>query len=164
MGRKTLGLKSIAILSLTLTVILWGAGCSTFKSKKASHNTRTASRSQSTKSKVVYYDFGDVLLPAELKVDRDNSFVFSSSGLTAGILSLAGRVEINSLITFFENKMPVDGWKRVSAIKSSRTMLLFKKQNRWCVISINDGQFNVHVEIWVAPTTGESISGLKKKN
>ncbi len=162
MSRKTMGSKSMCILSLIIAVMLLITGCSVLKSKKASSNSRSSNRTQNANSKMVYYDFGDVLLPSELKVDRDNSFVFSTTGLTAGILSLQGRVEINSLITFFENKMPVDGWQRVSAIKSSRTMLLFRKQNRWCVISLVEGQFNVDVEIWVAPTIGEVKGGLKK--
>ena len=40
----------------------------------------------------------------------------------------------------------------ISAFKSPRTMMLFQKQTRWCVINITEGQFSTQVEIWVAPT------------
>jgi hypothetical protein len=131
-------------------VLMMFTGCSVLQSKKASSNrSRVAAQ-----PKNVYLDFGDVLLPRQLKVDRGNSFVFSTAGLTAGLLSLKGRVEGNSMISYFENKMPVDGWQLISAIKSSRSMLLFKKQARWCVISITEGQITTYVEIWVAPTMG----------
>jgi hypothetical protein len=144
------------------TALLLFTGCSYLQNKKAS-SKRSGAAAQ---PKNVYLDFGDVLLPRQLDVDRDNSFVFSTAGLTAGLLSLKGRVDGNSMITYFENKMPVDGWQMISAIKSSRSMLLFKKQARWCVISITEGQLYTYVEIWVAPTMDgvepQPASGLMK--
>ena len=136
-------------------------GCSALKSKKAPSAGPSGSTA-APQAKNVYLDFGDVLLPRQLKVDRGDSFVFSTSGFTAGLLSLKGRVEINSLIAYFESKMPVDGWQLISAIKASRSMLLFKKQARWCVISIIEGQLSTRVEIWVAPTMGGTDPGLLK--
>jgi hypothetical protein len=41
-------------------------------------------------------------------------------------------------------------------------MMLYKKQTRWCVISITEGQLNTLVEIWVAPTVPGVDSGLRK--
>jgi hypothetical protein len=148
---RCLSVGIIVLVSMVLTT-----GCSALKSKKApsSSTPSPASTVAAPQSKSVYLDFGDVLLPKRLKVDRSNSFVFSTSGFTAGLLSLKGRVEVNSLITFFQNKMPVDGWQLISAIKASRSMLLFKKQSRWCVISITEGKMSTRTEIWVAPTLG----------
>jgi hypothetical protein len=144
------------------TALLLFSGCSYLQNRKASSKPSGAT----AQPKNIYLDFGDVLLPRQLEVDRDNSFVFSTAGLTAGLLSLKGRVEGNSMISYFENKMPVDGWQMISAIKSARSMLLFKKQARWCVISITEGQLYTYVEIWVAPTMGgvgpQPESGLMK--
>ncbi len=149
------------IIIFVCTVLLLTTGCSAFRSKKAPATGPTGSR-VAPQAKNVYLDFGDVLLPRQLKVDRGDSFVFSTSGFTAGLLTLKGRVEVNSLITYFENKMPVDGWQLISAIKSSRSMLLFKKQARWCVISITEGSLSTGVKVWVAPTMGGADSGLLK--
>ena len=82
--------------------------------------------------------------------------------LSAGVIVLKGRVELGSLITFFENHMARDNWQVVSTFKSTRTLLLFQKENRWCVINITDDTYNTHVEIWVAPTTNPIDSGLLK--
>ena len=78
------------------------------------------------------------------------------------MLSLSGRVESSSLIAFFENNMAKDAWKKVSSFKSPRTILMFQKENRWCVINITDGDFSTYVEIWVAPTMTDSDAGLMK--
>ena len=109
----------------------------------------------------LYYDFGDVLVPSELKVDKDSSFVFRTPGFSAGVLAMKGRVEINSLIDFFNNNMSKDNWKLVSYFKSRRTLMLFNKDNRWCAINITEGDFNTYTEIWVSPTTMETGSGME---
>jgi hypothetical protein len=108
----------------------------------------------------LYYDFGDVLVPRELNLDAKSSFVYHSSGFTAGVLVFESKVERPSLIEFFDNNMAKDNWRPVSAFKSPRTLLLFQKENRWCVINITDGNWNTMVEIWVAPFNGHSGSGL----
>jgi len=58
--------------------------------------------------------------------------------------------------------MAKDNWQIVGTFKSPRTLLLFQKENRWCVINITDGRFDTLVEIWVAPFSGQSESGLLK--
>ncbi len=103
----------------------------------------------------IYYDFGDVRVPEELKVDNKSSFVYRTAGFSAGVLVLEGRVEIYSLIGFFENSMVNDNWTAISSFKSPRTIMLFQKEDRWCVINITERQFTTHVEIWVAPTIHE---------
>ena len=156
-----MGMKLCAMLAVSMAVMLAASGCSALKSKQGPATSAAASSAQPAQIKTMYLDFGDVLLPKELKVNKNDSFVFTTAGLTAGVLSLKGRVESNSLITFFENRMPEDGWQMISAIKSHRSMLLFKKQARWCVIGIEEGQMNTYAEIWVAPTMAPE-SGLIK--
>ncbi len=107
----------------------------------------------------LYYDFGDILIPRELNVVKDSSFVFRTPGLSAGVLSMKGNVEVTSLITFFEANMAKDNWTPVSSFKSPRSMMLFQKENRWCVINITDQSFSTYVEIWVAPTIGSAGAG-----
>jgi hypothetical protein len=110
----------------------------------------------------LYYDFSDVLIPRELKLDVKSSFVYHSAGITAGILAFKSKVELSSMIDFFENNMTKDNWKAVGTFKSPRTLLLFQKENRWCVINITDNKWDTLVEIWVAPFNDSSGSGLLK--
>jgi uncharacterized protein YceK len=162
MRHMAMGLRLKTLLVLILTVILAGSGCSVLKSKKGPGASTPGVAAQPSQSQTVYMDFGDVLLPTDLKVDNDDSFVFSAAGLTAGVLSLKGRVEVESLIAFFENRMPEDGWQMISEIKAGRSMLLFRKQARWCVISIEEGQMSTHVQIWVAPTLTQDPTGSRR--
>ncbi|MBW2265548.1 MAG: hypothetical protein JRD47_11705 [Deltaproteobacteria bacterium] len=110
----------------------------------------------------IYYDFGDVLIPLELKVEKDSSFIYHAPGFTAGVLALSGRVEAGSMIRFFENNMAKDNWKLVSSFKSPRTIMFFNKANRSCIINITEKRFSTEVEIWVAPTLNGGETTLFK--
>ena len=114
------------------------------------------------KSVPLYYDFGDVLIPRELELDVNSSFVYHTSGFTAGILTFKSKAELGSMVAFFENNMAKDNWQVVGTFKSPRTLLLFQKENRWCVINITDNRWDTLVEIWVAPFSDISGSGLLK--
>ena len=101
-----------------------------------------------------YYDFDDVRIYNELKLDAKESFVIETPGANSGVLVFDGRVERLSLTDFFVNQMKRDGWRMRSAFKSPRTILIFEKPGKFGVVSITDERFNTHVEIWVTSASG----------
>ncbi|MBC8456484.1 MAG: hypothetical protein H8D67_00630 [Deltaproteobacteria bacterium] len=107
----------------------------------------------------VYYDFGDILIPNELKLQNKSSFVYAASGRTVGVLSFKANVEVYSLIKFFETSMENNNWKLVSSFRSTRSLLLFRKKNVTCMINITELTFKTVVEIWVAPEMHVGDSG-----
>ena len=152
--------SALLCIGIVVFLIFLITGCSTLPSERSSSESLEASR-QKDKTGPLYYDFGDVLIPRELKVDRKSSFIYTTSGFSAGVLVLKGRVEVGSLISFFEKNMAKDNWRLISSFKSSRTIMLFQKQNRWCVINITE-RISAQIEIWVAPTMNEAGAGLLK--
>ena len=146
-----IGAVVVALVSLLL------GGCASQKGA-----SRDASVENSDPNAPLYYDFGDVLVPREMKVDKNASFVFRTPGLSAGVLSMKGRVEGHSLIQFFENNMANDNWSLVSAFKSYRNIMLFKKESRWCVINITEKKMYTYLEIWVSPTVEGAAPNLFK--
>ena len=67
------------IMALLLLVV---ACSSTPKTTDGSEATE-----KNDKKVPLYYDFGDVLIPRELEMDVSSSFVYHTSGFTAGILT-----------------------------------------------------------------------------
>jgi hypothetical protein len=157
--RTTIGfgaaLKTIGIM---VALMLLSVACSS--TPKTTDGAQA--REKDEKNAPLYYDFDDVLVPRDLKLNTKSSFVYHSSDLTAGVLVFTSKVERNSLIQFFDNNMAKDNWQTVSSFKSPRTLLLFQKENRWCVINITDNNWDTLVEIWVAPFSGQPGSGLLK--
>ena len=149
--------KGLVIVLIAVCVL---SGCSAFQKKE--DTAEQTSGDQKKEKTPTYYDFGDVPVPPELQLNTKSSFVYRTTGFSAGVLVLKGSVELGSLIDFFENNMARDNWRAVSTFKSPRTLLLFQKENRWCVIKITDDKYSTHVEIWVAPTVSSADSGLLK--
>jgi len=148
--------KAVIAFFMGLLILLAG-GCASKKGMSVDETGESADRNAP-----LYYDFGDVLVPREMKVDKNASFVFRTPGLSAGVLSLKGRVDGSSLIAFFENNMANDNWSLVSAFKSYRNILLFKKESRWCVINITEKKMYTYLEIWVSPTIAGASPSLYK--
>lgn len=148
--KKTLcSTVSVFVISFIISNCLLISGCANFQLNSMDSETDTSKKKGSSP---IYYNFEDILIPGELKIDKKESFVFSSSGMSAGVLALNGGVEINSLIQFFEINMTKDNWKLISSFQSERTLMLFQKGMRWCVICIYDNPLRTHVEVWVAPS------------
>ncbi len=106
-----------------------------------------------------YQEFADVLIPAELKPQPKKSSIYQAPGFSAGLSVLEGKVDSNSLVGFFEVNMAKDNWKHLGTMKYKPIFLLFEKPGRACVIRIEESSFKTIVEIWVAPTSKESLPG-----
>lgn len=98
-----------------------------------------------------FLDFPDIPIPSELGVRSDESNVFQTGPLKMGFLTLRGRVDINSLITFFTMVLPREGWKLKGQFRYSRAMLIFEKPEKTCVMLFRDSTIYTYVEIYVVP-------------
>lgn len=149
---------AIQWLGGAVALILFCAACSSTPTTADG----SEAREKDAKNAPLYYDFDDVLVPRELTLNTKSSFVYHTSGLTAGVLVFTSKVERSSLVQFFENNMAKDNWQVVSSFKSPRTLLVFQKESRWCVITVTDNNWDTQVEIWLAPFSGQAGSGLLK--
>ncbi len=108
----------------------------------------------STGSRPQYLDFPDIPIPSELDLVSKDSYVFQSGAMKSGVLTLRGRVDVNSLINFFSMALPRDGWKPKGQFRYRRSALIFEKPDKTCVILLSEGTIWTTAEIYVAPATG----------
>lgn len=86
-----------------------------------------------------YYLFDDILVPNGMEHVADDDFSFDTQQFKAGIQNFQGRVVYDDLINFFQNNMIKDGWRKVSAVRSKKSILIFEKQNKAAIIELTDG-------------------------
>jgi len=103
----------------------------------------------------MFYDFQDIPVPAELELVAGDSYVFQSAALKAGMLTFRGRVEAGSLTSFFQMALPRENWKLKGGFRYRRTVLIFDKQEKVCVINIYEKMFYTYAEIYVVPASGQ---------
>jgi hypothetical protein len=129
---------------LLLSLVIWivGAGC---------QHVPTPWGDNKSTDPTTRYVFNDILIPSELSVDESDSFVFETAGFKAGTLFLSGYVDIKSVESFFTENMPKDGWHLKSVFRFPKTVLLFEKPEKACIIELYEKTLSTGVEIWVAP-------------
>lgn len=102
-----------------------------------------------------FFDFQDIPVPTELKLMADESYVFQSGGSKTGLLTLRGRVDLNSVINFFQMAMPRENWKPKGGFRYRRSVLIFEKPDKTCVINMYEKTYYSYVEIYVAPANAQ---------
>jgi len=147
--------KKIAGFSLiAIFFFIFMAGCASLRSG----STSAAALARDKGKMPTYHDFNDVLIPPGYKVDKKSTFVFQTPGFSAGVMVFKGKIKLDFLVKFFNKNMSDDNWRLVSSFKSPRTLLIYNKENRWCVINISISDSKV--EVWLAPT----MDHMLKKN
>jgi hypothetical protein len=136
--------RRLTVIFLLFFLLLALSACATTKKEGAPSSTERSLRSS-------YYDFEDILIPSEMKLDKKASFVYTTARFKAGGLTFSGRVEPDSLASFFQNNMTKDGWRPISTLKFQGTMLVFLKEERACVILIKEKLFTTTLEVRVGP-------------
>lgn len=108
-----------------------------------------------------YYDFKDIQVPEEMELQTSKSSISPAESGKAGVMKFKGRVEPISLFDFFYNTMPKDGWNLLTYQKYQRYLLVFSKENRISVITIEtDPIYYTTVEIWVSPLVPGTSSSV----
>ena len=104
--------------------------------------------------KAKYLEFQDIPIPPELDVQSKDSNVFVSGQMKMGFLSLRGRVDSSSVLNFFAAALPHEGWRLKGQFRYNRSLLIFDKPDKVCVILIKEATYYTYVEIYVSPVVG----------
>jgi len=149
--------KNSLLVCLVSLLLLVGFGCAAFQKSEDAAGENEGKKSEVKGPTPVYYDFADVLIPAELSLDKSNSFVYSTPSFSAGVLVFEGYVQGESLINFFTTNMAKDGWILKSSFRYRRVILNFEKGQRSCLVIVAEYSLKTGVEIWVAPQVNATM-------
>jgi len=140
--------KGVYILFALLLLSLVYAGCrSTVRERREEPVKREAEAAGK------YYHFDDVRIPRELNYKQNKSFVYETPRFKTGILIFTKwRIDVESLIDFFNYQMEKDNWKLVNSFKGKESILNFSKPDKTCTIKITEKWHGTtEVEIRVGP-------------
>lgn len=81
-----------------------------------------------------------------------DSHVYRSGQSIAGLQVFRGRVELASLVQFFQLGMPHHGWRPKGEFHHYESLLIFEKADKTCIIDLYNDRFFAYAKIWVIPT------------
>jgi hypothetical protein len=153
-------------IASSLLVLLSFTGCANFSGQSnpppnpvlqpsASQPSSPPAATMPTGPRPQFFDFADIPIPSELELQPNDSYVFQSGVFKAGVLTLKGRVDLASLINFFQMAMPRENWKPRGGFRYRRSVLIFEKSDKTCVINLYEKMFYTYVEIYVAPVSSQ---------
>ncbi len=150
--RKNFGM---ILLLATLSGLLW-IGCSSTVKEKRDEPGKPAGQEGMRSGEADfarYYNFDDVLVPGELNYDQKHSFIYETPQFKAGVMQFTKwRLNVDSLIDFFNYHMEKDNWKIVNSYRGKETFLTFSKPDKTCTVRIKDKWYgSTQVEIRVGP-------------
>ncbi|MFQ5694280.1 MAG: hypothetical protein ACE5IM_14745, partial [Nitrospinota bacterium] len=112
-----------------------------------------ASRPEKPKDELTpQYRFEDVPVPPKLKIDVNESFIFETRSLKAGILVYHGSESIPEVVEFFKTEMPKHAWRLINSVEARGTVLLNFDKTGWsALIRVNRSTLTTDVEITIGP-------------
>ncbi len=148
-------LLSVSILGITgCSHMPWQGDSGAYTSQTSgttSESNSSAKNTTATGPLPKYYDFEDIPVPYELNIDKDESFIYQTSNFKAGVLVLSGRVDPSSVVSFFTTTLPRENWKLLGGFRYHRSIVVFEKGKRICLINVKESPLKTYVEIYVAP-------------
>jgi len=142
-------MRYLKLILVALLLSSWG--CATFS------DTTTEDPGLTPTQNSFFYDFKDIRVPEEMEIQTDKSIISPSDSGKYGTMVFRGRAEPISLFDFFFNNMPKDGWSLVTYQKYQRYHMVFTKENRVCMITIEESPlWYTWLEIKVSPKVAGS--------
>jgi len=160
-------MKSAPLKALVCSALVFGlCACSGMAANRANSDTAPASGGAQTETydnPNYYYLFDDILVPNGMEHTAEDDFSFDTQQFKAGIQNFQGRVVFDDLITFFLNNMVKDGWRKVSAVRSKKSILIFEKSNKAAIIELVDG-FKAKATVFALEYKSGSSSNPSSRN
>ncbi len=95
--------------------------------------------------------FDDVPVPAGFNQVPDESFIFQTESLRAGVLKYTGKSSPESVMQFYKDEMPRYNWQSVNIVEFGKKQLCFEKTGQNCIVIIDGTKSKSTIIISVGP-------------
>ncbi len=95
--------------------------------------------------------FSDIPIPVGFKLLSEGSYSFESGGIRVGMLKYQGKANVEQVINFYKDQMPLYNWNLLNAIEYGERLLNFERQQETCIITVLSKGNNITVKIALGP-------------
>ena len=143
---KVVKLCSLLVACCLLTAVL--TGCSTTSDTRIEPQT--------------VIKFSDIPIPVGLKPLPQTSYSFESAGVRVAVLKYRGRTNIDQVINFYKEQMPMYNWNLINIVEYGQRLLNFEREDESCIITLQVAGF-WNEEVLVIISVGPKSQNLTKK-
>ncbi len=95
--------------------------------------------------------FSDVPIPAGFKFLPQDSYTFQSAGIRVGVLKYHGKADIEQVVSFYKDQMPLYNWNLLNAIEYGQRLLNFDREQESCIVDISGKGNSINIIISLGP-------------
>ena len=107
--------------------------------------------------------FSDLPIPTGLKSLPQDSYSFQNAGVRVAVLKYQGKANIDQVINFYKEQMPLYNWNLINIIEYGQRLLNFERENETCIITIQVAGF-WNERTLVTISLGPKSQNLTKKS
>jgi len=141
-------IKQIFLLTTGCLLITALTGCSTVSNNRLEPQT--------------ILKFSDLPIPTGLKALPQTSYSFENAGVRVAVLKYQGRANIDQVINFYKEQMPMYNWHLINIIEYGQRLLNFERENETCIITVQPAGF-WNEEALLTISLGPKSQNLTKK-
>jgi len=141
-------IKQLFLLTTGCLLITMLTGCSTVSNNRLEPQT--------------ILKFSDLPIPTGLKASPRTSYSFENSGVRVAVLKYQGRANIDQVINFYKEQMPLYNWNLINIIEYGQRLLNFERENETCIITVQSAGF-WNEEALLTISLGPKSQNLTKK-
>ena len=99
-----------------------------------------------------FSDFTDIPRPSSATMDLDRTLIFGNADSWVGRLAFTSRMTTIELFDFFKQEMPRFGWEEVTSVRSTVSVLSYRRMDRVAMMQIKSGTlYGSSAELTVSP-------------
>ena len=80
--------------------------------------------------------FEDIPVPSGFTLMRKDSYSFQNDVTRVGRLVYKGRSDINNVLAFYQQQMPLHGWQEMSYVDYRASIRYYEKEGQSCILSV----------------------------
>ena len=95
--------------------------------------------------------FDDVPVPNGFRIIREDSFIFQDSSVRIGLIKYAGRPNVEDLVNFYKDQMPLYNWNLINIVEYGRAVINFEREDQTCIVTVEPYTTKTVLTIAIAP-------------
>ena len=148
--------KNILVLMFSCSYVLMLWGCAGVSKKDAPSKEEALLEPQAT------LKFNDIPTPTGFRFLSEESYTFESSGVRVGLLKYQGKADIEQVVNFYKNQMPLYNWNLLNAIEYGQRLLNFDREQESCIINLSAKGKNISITISLGPKSAIKLKKAEK--
>ncbi len=80
--------------------------------------------------------FEDIPVPSGFSLVRKDSYSFQNDVTRVGRLVYKGRSNLNNVLSFYQQQMPLHGWQEMSYIDFRSSVRYYEKEGQSCILTV----------------------------